>query len=218
MPTANESTTLYNNGWIIKIHPPDHGPTNQMILLLHGYSGDENSMDVFTRSLPRDAWLISPRAPIPISTGGYSWSALPADSPKPAEALIEQARFLWLQIPEWQKLMKAGEELLRSIVGFSQGGAMALLLSLLYPSQVIKTACLSGFLPEGTETLLPYSILQGRQYLIAHGVEDDIVPVVRARQAAQTLQARGAQVTYCENKVGHKVAASCLHSLSEFFC
>lgn len=217
MPTVNESTTLYHNGWIVKIHPPDHGPTNQMILLLHGYSGDENSMDVFTRSLPRDAWLISPRAPFLTSTGGYSWSSISTNSSRTTETLIDQARLLWFQIPEWQKLIKAEEELSRSIVGFSQGGAMALLISLLYPSQVIKTACLSGYLPEGTETLLPYNILQGRQYLIAHGIDDDIVPVERARQAAQYLQAHGAQVTYCENKVGHKVAASCLHSLSEFF-
>lgn len=217
MPIGNESTTLLHNGWIIKFHPPTRVPINRIILLLHGFSGDENSMDIFTRSLPGDAWLFSPRAPYPTSTTGFSWSSLPVESPKTAEALVEQAHLLWLQIPEWQKLMKLEGDYSLSIVGFSQGGAMALVLSLLYPSEVKKTACLSGFLPDGIETLLPYNSLEGQEFLFAHGTEDKIIPADLARQAAHTLQARGGQVTFCENRVGHKVAASCLHALAEFF-
>jgi predicted esterase len=52
---------------------------------------------------------------------------------------------------------------------------------------------------------------------MAHGTQDALVPVARARQARQILLEAGAQVTYCEDDVGHKLSASCFRGLETFF-
>jgi predicted esterase len=43
------------------------------------------------------------------------------------------------------------------------------------------------------------------------------VPVGRARASVALLEQAGAQVTYCEDEVGHKVSIPCLHGLKKFF-
>jgi predicted esterase len=43
-----------------------------------------------------------------------------------------------------------------------------------------------------------------------------MVPVDRARASIGLLEQAGAQVTYCEDEVGHKVSAGCLRALKEF--
>jgi predicted esterase len=52
---------------------------------------------------------------------------------------------------------------------------------------------------------------------MAHGTLDELVPVVRARQAVALLQQAGAQVDYCEDNVGHKLSATCFRSMQVFF-
>ena len=52
---------------------------------------------------------------------------------------------------------------------------------------------------------------------LAHGAFDEIVPVGRAREAVKLLGQAGAQVTYCEDDVGHKLSLSCFQSLQTFF-
>jgi predicted esterase len=58
--------------------------------------------------------------------------------------------------------------------------------------------------------------LQGKNVFLAHGTQDSLVPVDRARQAAATLQEAGADVILCEDEVGHKLSASCFRNLQDF--
>jgi predicted esterase len=44
-----------------------------------------------------------------------------------------------------------------------------------------------------------------------------MVPIDRARASIKILEEAGAQVTYCEDEVGHKVSVTCLRSLKQFF-
>ncbi len=59
--------------------------------------------------------------------------------------------------------------------------------------------------------------LAGKSCFMAHGTQDELVPVARARQARQTLLEAGAKVTYCEDDVGHKLSASCFRGMGKFF-
>jgi phospholipase/carboxylesterase len=78
-------------------------------------------------------------------------------------------------------------------------------------------AGLAGFLPEGSADWVGSRRLDGLPVFIAHGAQDELVPVVRARQAVETLQQAGAQVTYCEDDVGHKLSANCFRALQAFY-
>ena len=93
---------------------------------------------------------------------------------------------------------------------------MAGMLSLLYPQRVRKLAMLAGFLPHGAEELFPASFDPKKRVFIAHGTQDLMVSVERARHAVSLFEQAGAQVEYCEAEVAHKVSAECLRSLVDY--
>jgi phospholipase/carboxylesterase len=101
-------------------------------------------------------------------------------------------------------------------MGFSQGAAMTSVLSMLYPERVRKIGILAGFVPSGMEALTAKRPLAGKSVFVAHGTKDETVPVDRARASIEILEQAGAQVTYCEDEVGHKVSLTCLHALRKF--
>lgn len=187
--------------------------------MIHGLTGDENSMWVFGRNLPARYWLVAPRAPHSVESGGYSW--------RPPFVASEFGR------PTLDQLRVGAEGLIRlvdgyaasagidaktfDLVGFSQGGAMSNVLTFLYPQRIRKTAILAGFVPAGLEELVRERSLEGKPYFVAHGTKDEMVRIDRARESISILEEAGAQVTYCEDNVGHKVSANCLRALNQFF-
>jgi phospholipase/carboxylesterase len=94
---------------------------------------------------------------------------------------------------------------------------MTNLLALLYPQRIRRAGILAGFVPGGVESLVAARPLEAKPFFIAHGTQDELVPIERARQSIAVLEAAGAQVTYCEAEVGHKVSADCLRALKQFF-
>ena len=178
-------------------------------------------MWIFTRKFPDDMWIAAPRGPHTVEGGGYSW--------RPLHSLQARDRGL----PTLSDLKPAADSLIRlvdnvsasigvdatrfDVAGFSQGGALTNVLTLLYPQRIRKAAVLAGFMPGGTEDLLTRRVLDGKQFFVAHGLQDDLVPIERAQQAIELLEGAGAQVTFCEAEVGHKLSADCLRGLESYF-
>jgi phospholipase/carboxylesterase len=102
------------------------------------------------------------------------------------------------------------------VAGFSQGGALTNVLALLYPQRIRKVVVLAGFMPGGTDDLLAQRVLKDKPFFVAHGTQDDLVPLERAQKSVELLKQAGAQVTFCEAEVGHKVSADCLRGLETF--
>ena len=75
---------------------------------------------------------------------------------------------------------------------------------------------LAGFVPSGLEEVIVKRPLKGKSVFVAHGTQDEMVPVDRARASIELLEKAGANVTYCEDEVGHKVSAACLRALESF--
>ena len=208
-------TRIEMEGWTCRIRPATDHPT-RLVVLLHGWTGDENSMWLFTRKIPGQYAILLPRAPFPTSAGGFSWRdispgtwGLPSlDDLRPSAEKLLAFLDIWISAT-------AFETKRLDVVGFSQGAAMAYCMALLFPGRVDKIVALAGFLPSGSETRL--GALDGKQVFIAHGREDDLVPIERARQAQSLLKDAGIPVTYCESDGGHKVNSSCLKRMESFF-
>lgn len=175
-------------------------------------------MWVFAQRLPKNALLIAPRAPYPskhTNLAGYSWvqersgefSELPAFAPAVVDFESLFAR-LAQQYPN-ADFTKFG------LMGFSQGAAFSFALAVSQPDRVSRLAALAGFLPAGGDGQL--ARLAGLPIFIAHGVQDETVPIAKARDARAALQTAGAQVQYCESDTGHKLGANCARELQEFF-
>ena len=205
--------------WVFRIKIPQ-GKPQQLILLLHGWTGDENSMWIFTSRLPEDAVLLAARGIFRTPVGGYSWQT--HESGK------------WPQLIDFEPTIDALEEFLVpgnfrdyalnedlfskiKIVGFSQGAALAFAYGLVAPEKIASIAGLSGFVPGGVTDIVQSRPLINKFIFLAHGTRDELVPIERARSAVSLLQLAGAEVTYCEDDVGHKLSASCFRGMEMFF-
>jgi phospholipase/carboxylesterase len=188
------------------------------MLLIHGFTGDENSMWVFARDLPAHYWIIAPRAPNIAEQGGYSWR--PAQFENMNQLSLDQlrsaAKALIRLVDEYSVSAKIDVSIF-DVMGFSQGGAMSSLLAFLYPQRIRKVGILAGFVPSGLDGLVSQRPLEGKPIFFAHGTKDQMVTIDRARTSIDILEKAGAKVTYCEDDAGHKLGIKCLHALKNFF-
>jgi len=193
-------------------------PSPRLLLLIHGLTGDENVMWVFARDLPAHYWMVAPRAPHTAQPSGYSWRPPPfetMDGPS-LEQLKQNAEAL-IRLVDAYAASVGIEASTFDVMGFSQGAAMSNVLAFLYPNRVGKTGILAGFIPHGLEELVSQRPLEGKSFFVAHGTKDERVTVERARSSVALLEQAGAEVTYCEDDVAHKVSLNCLRALKEFF-
>jgi phospholipase/carboxylesterase len=202
-------------GWVLRQHIPDGESPHPLTVLLHGWTGDETAMWVFASRLPENSVLVSPRGLFSAPSGGFGWQQH-LDRVWPWVDDFEPAVEALLALLTPKNFPQADLNRIR-LVGFSQGAALAYALALMHLSRVSAVAGLSGFLPEGAEALARNRPLTGLPVFVAHGSRDKRVPVERARRSVQILEEAGAQVTYCEEEVGHKLSAGCFNSLESFF-
>ncbi|MCL4274105.1 MAG: hypothetical protein KJZ77_09570 [Anaerolineales bacterium] len=216
MQTATDTKLIEFNGWTLRVRPPQvENP--RILMMIHGWTGDENSMWVFTRGLPPDFWIIAPRAPHPAETSGYSWRPLqPETWGRPSfEQLLPAAEGLIRLMDEYAASVKVDASQF-DVMGFSQGAAMVNVLGMLYPQRIRKMGVLAGFVPSGADEYVAKRSLAGKQIFVAHGTKDEMVTVERARESMDLLEQAGATIMYCEDEVGHKLSANCLRALETY--
>ena len=216
MQTAINAETISFNGRILRVRPSP-AENSRLLVMLHGWTGDENSMWVFTRRLPSDYWIVAPRAPHSAEPSGFSWRPpQPLTDGRPSfEMLFPAAEALIHLIDEYAASVKLDARQF-DIMGFSQGGAMVNVVGLLYPQRIRKMGVLAGFLPAGLEDVIAKKPLAGKNIFVAHGTQDEMVPVDRARASMEELERAGAQITYCEDDVAHKLSSNCLRALESY--
>lgn len=224
MLTAINTDLIEFNGWTLRVRP-SHSENPRMLLMIHGWTGDENSMWVFTRGLSPDFWIIAPRAPHPTEPSGFSWRPLQPPT-------LRQTHGGDWGRPSFEQLLPAAEGLIRlmdaytasvkvaasqfDVMGFSQGAAMVNVLGMLYPDRIRKMGVLAGFVPSGLDDYIAKKTLAGKGIFVAHGTKDEMVTVERARESIALLEQAGAAITYCEDEVGHKLSAGCLRALETY--
>jgi phospholipase/carboxylesterase len=203
---------LNEGDWICRVQPALLKPPASLIIFLHGWTGDENSMGIFSRGLD-SSWRFFPRGPVKLAEG-YAWVKTQSIKSAHLSNFWPVGQMLFEEISRWIKTYQLSS-LPVYLVGFSQGAAMALALAIRYPL-FQRAAVLSGFLPAGGDEFLQNNSVSGKEILIAHGRLDDIVPVDLARETFQALDRAGAAVDYCEEDVGHKLSKSCFDRLKLF--
>jgi len=216
VPDPNNTSLIEFQDWTLRIHESEHS-SPRLVLLIHGLTGDENSMWVFARDLPKRYWMIAPRAPHTAEPFGYSWCAVHhGTSGRPSfEGLLPAAEALIRLVDEYQASVGIDASVF-DVMGFSQGAAMSSVLAFLYPERIRKIGILAGFVPSGFDAYMQNHPLNGKKIFVAHGTKDDMVPVDRARESMEILKRAGAEITYCEDEVGHKVSLNCVRALRAY--
>lgn len=204
------------NQWPFRIQYPEKTATEKrMMLLLHGHQGNENAMWVLVKPVPKKYYLLAPRAPLKTGENQYSWHVISPQWPDIQEyqVLTEQ---LISRVDQWigdQSINIEGYD----IMGFSQGAVMAYALALLFPERIGKVAALAGFIPQTWQDQLDLKSAAGKSFYIAHGTQDEIIPIKNAQQTAKLFEENGADVTFCEADTGHKLSPNCYRGLGQFF-
>lgn len=207
-----ETSLVESNGWIARVHPPTQPWNGRIILLLHGWTGDENTMWIFARKLPENCWMLAPRGPLVSPDGGFAWG-LPSKNSRPdIDQFLENASGLLQRLPHWVPDYTPQTRL--DIVGFSQGAAMTYTMCL--KCSPIKVAPLAGYLAPGFSDQIKDRDFSRLSMLIAHNSDDPLVSIEESKKAADLFTRQGASIQFCESTGGHKLSAPCFKELNNF--
>jgi phospholipase/carboxylesterase len=216
VPAATDPQQLAFNDWTFRLRMPQ-GQPKSLLVLLHGWMGDENSMSILARNLLPEIALLSPRGIFAVPEGGYSWREIRPGTWGLAtlEDFRPAADALVAFLDTWAA--STGLDVAQfDLMGFSQGAALTYTLALLYPQRFRRAAALCGFIPEGGQALLASRRISGKPVFVSHGRQDETIPVEQSRTAVALLQQAGALVTYCESDTGHRISKECLKKMERF--
>lgn len=215
MTEIDEPKLIKIDDWVFRVKEGQSTKQIKLMLLLHGYLGNENVMWILTNPLPASYTFLAPRAPLQMGENQFSWHKLGMRWPD-LDIYQQLIADLLHRIDSWSAKMNIPSPKL-DIMGFSQGAVVAYAMALLYPERIGRIAALAGFIPWSWKSHLQPEVLKDRKFFVAHGTRDLTVPIIRAHQAVSWLKKSGADVTFCESDIEHKLSADCFKGLGKFF-
>jgi phospholipase/carboxylesterase len=193
------------------IHRAGTDRSGPLVILVHGRAGNAQVMWAFDRLIPAQATVVSFEAFLEDPLGGFSWWYM--DSKDPVRPAILRARDRLCYAIERYVEIENIRPSKRVAMGFSQGSVLLSAALLTGKLSLEGLGILAGVAFEGEEP----PVINGRpRILIAHGTQDEVLTVDRARAGAQRLRMLGLDVTYVEEEVGHKVGVQGTRALKEW--
>jgi predicted esterase len=107
--------------WIFRFRPATAAPS-RLLVLLHGWTGDENSVWVFARKLPAQVAVLALRGPYVAPESGYTWREIrPETGGLPVmDDLRQSAEALIGFVDDWSHAAGVSANQI-DLIGFSQG-------------------------------------------------------------------------------------------------
>lgn len=176
--------------------------TQPLVVLVHGRAGTREVIWTFERSIPPHVAVVSLQGFTPDRLGGFSWWDMDIESSQDRTLAIERAMArLASGIERVVELFELAPSKVYAI-GFSQGAALLSRALLNGAVRLDGLAVLAGFIPQPEHGA---NLLSTPEVFVAHGREDEVVPIDRARAGVSYLQQLGLSVTCVEDDVAHKV-------------
>lgn len=208
---------------------PQKGDIQKAVIMLHGYGskGKEMlSLAPFVAGKIQNTIFYAPNAPIKFEFG-YKWFDL---DDRADASIYEQFDYLQKMTQEAKAVLPsvldfidkvAQKHNLKSnqitLMGFSQGGLLALMSGLLYRD------CLAGVIgasaiPVSINNALSLDEVKNKPpVLLTHGMADDVVSFVGMQISQNTLKNIGCEVkTYAVPGMGHQVDNGCIDAMVKF--
>lgn len=157
-------------------------------------------LDSVSGFFPAEYRLASVQAPMKAPGGGWMWYHMTMEGPVPSTFVDALWRLESTLDPERGPIPRDAPLFL---VGFSQGGTIALSFATLRFGWVKGVASLSGMLFDDRSLPGPLGVLKGKPVLIIHGRHDTVRAIGHAREATRRLKAVGADVTFLEHDGAH---------------
>jgi len=197
------------------------------LIVLHGLGADGHDFEPVCQALDLRALgglrFVLPHAPvIPVTiNGGYpmrAWYDIrngALDQREDAAGLRQsQAAVEALIAREVERGIPASRIVL---MGFSQGCAMTLLTGLRHPQRLAGLVGLSGYLPLLDTTAAEHSAANADvPIFLAHGRQDQVVPIARAQAARAELERLGYAPQWQDYAMGHEVHPEEIQALQDW--
>lgn len=163
--------------------PPEKRDGRPLLVLLHGYGSHEADLFALVPEMPDEFVIAAVRAPLapPFPTPGWSWFPIEGLHARTGAAVTMAAERLLAWLDE------ATDAAMIGLLGFSQGGVVALQALRLQPTRFDFVVNLAGFVadePLSTDAALAEArppVFWGR------GSLDEIIPAERVAHTAQWL-------------------------------
>ncbi|MEM7345275.1 MAG: lipase family protein [Chloroflexota bacterium] len=186
------------------------------IVMVHGWGGNEGVMWIFKQVLPPNVAIITPRAPVELEDGGYAWFRFDEGTKTIEQPLFEASLDRLEQFLTTLPSLYPIDPQQKYLIGFSQGAAMINSLVLTKSGFAQGVASLAGFIPKVPASIpipAPGHTLPDLPVFVAHGIDDDVIPVHSAQRTRDQYESIGATVTYGEYKTRHKMNPQSMRDL-----
>jgi len=209
----------------VEVEPP--GPAGATVLFLHGLGADGHDFEPVVPLLGfpsiHGVRFVFPHAPSrPVTVNGgmvmpawYDIRGLDLAQNPDAHGIESSSRLIRTLMEREHERGIPWERIV--LGGFSQGGAMALQVGLTHPQRLAGLLGLSCYVPlpnrvRGEEAQANRST----PVFMGHGIDDDIVPVVRGDASRKLLEAAGYPVVWRTYAMAHQVDAQEIVDVGEW--
>jgi len=187
--------------------PLKESDTIPVLFLLHGYGSHEEDLFSFANYLPEEYLIISLRAPLSLSFGGYAWYSIHFNEQQDkwsddAEAKKTQEIILYNIDYQLEQFKLKGQKV--SLLGFSQGAILSWAVGLSHPERIDKLIALSGYVNENIFSYAEKGLDQLRIFS-SHGTQDPTLPIDWARKGIALVEKKEISIAYKEYPQGHGI-------------
>lgn len=212
-----DSIDMLVNPFYFHINQNLNNQSGEVYCLIHGWTGNEKSMSIFSQTLPDIKLSVFPRGPVKLSENSYAWVDIRTEiEPTFNDYAIISSKLIQSVLELLDTFPSSNSNSKINLIGFSQGAAVCSVISILFPELINKVALLSGFLPAQPPNLVPETLLN-KKYYIAHGTEDKLVDFNKSLELKKFLEGYGADINFCQEELGHKIGSKCSRNLRLFF-
>lgn len=186
-----------------------------LLILLHGVGSNEKDLFSFAPHLPDKFLVISARAPIVLGPSSFAWYQVDFSSGTPVYNLAQEqnSREVILTFMDELKHDHSFDENEVYLVGFSQGAIMSYSVALSHREKVKGIGILSGRLLEEVKQIINKDQLNTLNVFISHGIQDPVLPIAYAEDAASYLKSLGVKVNFKKYNEGHGINHEMLSDL-----
>jgi phospholipase/carboxylesterase len=178
-----------------------------LLVLLHGHGGREGDLFRLSPYLPLDRTIAAPRGRLEVGDG-FSWFDVAA--PRPAALDAAADRFA-----EW--LESAGSSASSvTLLGFSQGGVLALQVLRRHPELVDAVVMLSGIVEAEPDAGDAELAELRRPVFWGRGTSDELVPTSGIESTREWLLAHSDLTERIYEEVGHWITDAELDDVNSF--